>query len=870
MARPIASGLTVWRILVRRELAILSATPLAVLFVIAFLLAQGFTSFYLASLLESGAASLTPVFAFHPWLLLFFAPAFGQRLLAEERRLGSLESLLTMPVPPAALVAAKFCAGWLVILFALALTFPLWLTLAYLGEPDHGQIAASYIGSGLVAGVFLAVASACSAACRSQVSAFVSAVALCFALTLAGWPVLLEALRGWLSAPLLESLAALAILPHYEKFTAGLLDLASLLIYGGHILFWLALAYVFASGSLPLRRLIVPVASLAVLAVSAMILADQLVRRQQWDLTQDKTHTITAGTQDILTGLAASAQPITLRFFFSSRALLPYASLHNYGRAARDLAYALAQAAGGKIQLDIIDPAPFSKDEERALAAGLQPIPLPSGEAAFLGFAASNRIGGYEAAAQLLPERRAYLEYDFARALAALGRTQKPKLGIVSNLPLDTGAAGLPAALAGQARPFLLYQYIQQRFAPEFLEHNFTGIPLSFAAVLIAHPRALSPTALYALDQYLMAGGRLAIFADPHSEISLLAASQTSQPVKGYRTRSDLAPLLEKWGILYDSGAVLADRQLAQEVLTYADPRSPAQLYPLWLTLAGAGINPAHAITSGLDFINLATTGTLTIAAAAAARAQPLLTSSADSQILPVAEVLARPSPQALLDRFSPSGARHILAASLSGPFASAFAKPPQEVKTAAKTNAHRQHSPDSAHIIFIADSDIFDDRFWARKQNLAGSEIITPFAGNGDFVLNALDYLAGAPGLIDLRARARRARPFSRIVAMEEEAAAQSAEEIAALEKIIAGLEADLADPAAFTPPRQREAQRALRLHRESLRAIQDRLRQDITRFYNILRFSNIALLPLILALAAVFWRLRRARRMKPAGENR
>ena len=227
------------RAIYRRELASYFATPLAYVFIVIFLLLAGAFTFSLGGFFERGQADLAPFFSFHPWLYLFLVPAVAMRLWAEERRSGSIELLLTLPVRPGVAVSAKFLAGLTFIALALALTFPVWITVNYLGAPDNGAILAGYVGSLLMAGGFLAVGSCLSAATRSQVIAFILTVAVCFVLLLAGFPLVLDAFRDWAPAALLDAIASLSFLTHFQAISKGVLDLRDILYFVMTIGVWL-------------------------------------------------------------------------------------------------------------------------------------------------------------------------------------------------------------------------------------------------------------------------------------------------------------------------------------------------------------------------------------------------------------------------------------------------------------------------------------------------------------------------------------------------------------------------------------------------------------------------------------------------------
>jgi ABC-2 type transport system permease protein len=217
--------------LFRRELASYFATPVAYVFIVIFLVLAGAFTFYLGGFFERGQADLQSFFSFHPWLYLFLVPAVAMRLWAEERKSGTIELLLTLPITMWQAVLAKFLAAWAFVGIALALTFPLWITVNYLGSPDNGVIVASYLGSFLMAGSFLAIGACLSAATRNQVVAFILTVVVCFALLLAGFPLVLDFFRAWAPDLLVDGIAQLSFLTHFSAIAKGVIDLRDLLFF---------------------------------------------------------------------------------------------------------------------------------------------------------------------------------------------------------------------------------------------------------------------------------------------------------------------------------------------------------------------------------------------------------------------------------------------------------------------------------------------------------------------------------------------------------------------------------------------------------------------------------------------------------------
>ena len=223
----------------KRELRSYFATPVAYVFIVIFLVLSSAFTFYLGNLYERGQADLMPFFTFHPWLYLFLVPAVSMRLWSEERKSGTIELLLTLPVTMWQAVLGKFLAAWAFIGIALALTFPLWITVNYLGDPDNGVIFASYLGSLLMAGAFLAIGSCISASTRNQIVAFILTVVICFLLVMAGFPLVLDAFRAWAPQGLVDAIAGLSFLTHFVSISKGVIDLRDLLYFALMIGFWL-------------------------------------------------------------------------------------------------------------------------------------------------------------------------------------------------------------------------------------------------------------------------------------------------------------------------------------------------------------------------------------------------------------------------------------------------------------------------------------------------------------------------------------------------------------------------------------------------------------------------------------------------------
>ena len=871
----------------RRELVGYFATPLALVFTSVFLVAGAAACFYLGGFFDLGQAELTAFFRFVPWLYLFFLPALSMRLWAEERRLGTWDLLLSLPVPLLATVLAKFLAAWTLALMALALSAPLWFTISWLGEPDHGVVLAGYLGSALLAGCYLAIGTCLSALTRNQLIAFIVTVAVCFLFMLAGLSFVLDFVKDWVSAPVLDLLAAFSFLPYFRTMIRGLIDARALIFFGGVIVVWLAAAAIavdrqrFLGGAPPrygwLRR-IAPLSAFVLLGViflSGNLLAHNTLRQARWDLTEPRLFTLSEGTHRMLRQLE---EPIALQFFFSHRQASNWPWLTHYARRVEDLLEEMAMKANGKIVLTRSSPAPFSPQEDEALALGINGQNNGEGELIYFGLAGSNAVDTVEVIPIFAPEREFYLEYDLARLIHNLDTPRRAVVGVISNLPLDTGHGGIVEAMEGRSQPFLIYRELVDRFDVRFLERELVAVPADVDVLLLAHPRPLAAHAAYAVDQFVMRGGRVLAFVDPYSEVSLTAGPQ-GQPLPGATRMSALPRLFASWGVAMDEAYVVADAGRAQRVRQARDDRRAFADYLLWLGLTPAELNRDSLMTASLDRLNLASVGALRIAPPPDVTVTPLVTSSGDAGLLASSFAFTRPAPDELRRNFvrDEDAAPYVIAAQLSGQFASAFADDPPPLPDDAPPGTsrppHLAVADAPANLVVFADSDIFDDRFWVELRRFADETIAVPMADNAQFLLNAIEVLTGSDELIGLRGREASDRPFTRLNEVRRAAEARFLEEEEAVyqrvrvaEQALRGLDeaGALSEDAAR---RAAEYRAELVGARQALRSVQQALREDIERITNWVTALNLLAMPALLLLVwfVLPWLLRRRRRHLP-----
>ncbi|HUO83399.1 MAG TPA: Gldg family protein [Gammaproteobacteria bacterium] len=632
---------------------------------------------------------------------------------------------------------------------------------------------------------------------------------------------------------------------------------------------------------------------LAVLFVALTVVSNALLRGMRLDLTENDLYTLAEGTRNIL---GSMEEPVNLYFFFSEASTENVPMLRSYANRVRELLEEFAIESGGKIELHVIDPQPFSEEEERAAAFGLQGVPVgDSGESIYFGLAGTNAIDTLVAIPFFQQENEEFLEYDIAKLVHALVNPDKPVIGLYSSLPMGMS---FDAATQQVREPWVIASQIEQLFELRQLDATLSGLD-EVDVLMLAHPKDLPDDALYAIDQFVLGGGRALIFVDPHAE----ADTPPQDPQNPYapmtaNRASDLERLFEAWGVSYDRTEVLADRRYALEI--NAGSGNTVRHLAI-LGFDDTAFNADDVITAGLNSINVAMTGRVGIDEEKSLSLTPLIESSTEAMPVPASRLSFMPDPASLQTGFEPTGERYVVAARLEGKVASAFpdgepaaggadaadaegevpdaeggARDDPEVDPA----GHHAESAQAVNLIVVADTDMLSDWLWVRTQSFFGQRISTAWANNGDFVANALDNLTGSSDLISIRGRATFSRPFEKVEALEraadeallaKEQALQA--ELAETERKLTELQSRRDDQSALilTPEQSAEIERFqaenLRLRRE-LRQVRHDLEKSIEDLGTWLKVVNIALVPALISIFALLaLLLRRRQRKAPRG---
>jgi ABC-type uncharacterized transport system involved in gliding motility auxiliary subunit len=619
--------------------------------------------------------------------------------------------------------------------------------------------------------------------------------------------------------------------------------------------------------------------ALAVLFLGVVMLSNLGLRGMRLDLTQNRLYTLSPGTKQVLGELK---EPINLYFYFSRDAAAKQSPLiMPYATRVREFLEELAARSGGKIRLQAIDPQPFSEDEDRATEAGLQSLQTGAGgETLYFGLAGTNSTDGRSVIPNFQPDREEFLEYDVAKLIQELATPKKAVIGLISTLPMQ-GQFNPMTGQMGDTWPIL--SQLEQLFTIRSLTTDIDHVDKDVDVLMVVHPKQLAPKTLYAIDQFVMRGGKVLLFLDPDSGADT-AGQDPSNPFAGATANhsSDLAPLLAAWGVNYDPSKVIGDLELGLEV------RSSAQGQPTRhigiLGLRREDMNAKDVDTASLDAINVATAGFLTARQGATTKFEPLLLSSTNAAPLPASRFNAMLDPASLRDGFKPTGIRYALAARITGPVSSAYPQgaPADQKPAAGPPVAHLAKSVAPANIVVVADTDMLMDYMWVQTHELLGQRIAQAFANNGDFVANALDNLSGSNALISIRGRATFSRPFERVEALRRQADDRLRSKVLELQAELQQTETKLTDLQSkrndqaslmLTPEQEAELKRFTAEKarvRKQLRETQRGLDVEINRLDIWLKVINIAIAPLAVAIAgAIILSLRRRRKSmgaKPA----
>ena len=591
------------------------------------------------------------------------------------------------------------------------------------------------------------------------------------------------------------------------------------------------------------------------LFIGSVILVNSLVTSLRLDLTEDKLYTLSEGTVNILKGLE---EPIRFDLYFSQKELTGFDPVvANYGIRVRDLLEEYSAHSDGKLILTVIDPEPFSEEEDEAVSFGLQGVPVNrAGDRAYFGLVASNSTDDQEIIPMFQSNKQSSLEYDLTRMVHNLAYPKKPRIGILSSLPvMGIETQKLPTwAFATNILDF--FEITEYGSAVDEIDQDVD-------VLMVIHPKELKEPTLYAIDQYLLRGGKAMIFVDPLAE-----GDNTQSPGEGVipDLDSDLDHLFKVWGIEVLKEKIAGDSNAAMRVQARTAKGPEEVSYLPWLSLGPESFNQSDFTTSDLNVINMGTVGIINKPEGSTLDFMPLIETTMQSMIMERDLIMFQPDPKVMMDNFKSEERKQLLIARISGEVESAFPEGKPNLTDDENFEADANYvGKGELNIILAADTDILRDMFWIREENMFGMSIPKAIANNGDFIVNALENLSGNSDLISLRTRGEYSRPFERVEALRRDAESKFRErEQKLLEKLkqteekIQAIQAQQGEEsAAVLSKAQTEEIEKFRkervLTRKELRNVQHDLKKNIERLGNQLRFVNIGLIPLLIIIFTI-----------------
>ena len=667
-------------------------------------------------------------------------------------------------------------------------------------------------------------------------------------------------------------------------------------------------------------------AGLVVIAVALVFAVAIISLLPGWriDLTEDNLYSLSDGTRNIVASLE---HPIELMFFYSDSAIEDLPQIRSYGTRVQELLREIVIASNGRLSMSVIDPEPFSEDEDLATQYGVQAVPVTQGgEAIYFGLVViqTDADGGGPVVVPVLetmplirPDQEQFLEYEFLKLITRVGNPDLPVVGLLTELDIDGGFN----PIMGQATPpWMVMDFIRQLYEVRRVDIAADDIDVDIDLLMIVHPQDLSQQMLYAIDQHVMRGGKTMVFLDPSADSMVTRSPQGNLIPAGMS--SDLPGLLAAWGIAYASDKVLTDSDLALRVRMGQNQQPEAHLGMLGVhreNLAGDDI-----ITNRLEAINFSSTGAIASAENANTVFEPLIQSSTNAMLMDAGFLEDVSDPSILFDEFVSAQQSFVIAARVSGVIDSAFpdgrpvveeadveaveetdvedsevdeSDSAEDTEADASTGvdedpgAEREESPVAEHIassngevniVIFADTDMLSDRLWVQVAQFLGQRIPQPFANNGDIVINTLDNLSGSADLVSIRSRGTYSRPFTRVLNLQRKADDRLRIEESELLDRLTETEAALAELnqtkdgqliGQITPEIQAEIDQfnaELLDTRRRLRDVQFQLSEDIEQLGSRLKAINTGLIPILLTLLLLGASYLRAQGRRTANQNR
>lgn len=579
------------------------------------------------------------------------------------------------------------------------------------------------------------------------------------------------------------------------------------------------------------------------------------------DLTEEKMFTLSPGTKAILKKLDT---PVQIRFYATQSKDMPV-ELKTYAQRVEDILNEYKKHGGSKIQVKKFDPQPDSDAEDSANLDAVEGQQINFGDKAYLGLAVS-MLDAKVALPFLDPRRERLLEYDITRAIANVITTEKAVVGIMSSLPIFGQANPMMMQMGGQRQePWVFISELKRDFTVKEIQPGAEKIDDDVSILLVVHPKNFADKTLYALDQFILRGGKLIAFVDPLSVVDSRNAPQ-GNPLQGaMNAGSDLNKFTKAWGLEYDGGKVVADMVYTTKI----NRGNRAEDSPAVLSLTDRAVNTNEVVTSQIDNILLPFAGGFTGTPVDGLKQTVLIHSSEQSQL--VEKFMAEFGGENITKDFQPSGKEYALALRLAGQFKSVFPdgppSSPAETNSLPASGGHLKESAKETAVILVADSDLLYDQFAAQVQNIFGQRVVFPMNGNLNLVQNMIEQNAGDENLISVRSRATMNRPFTKVREMQVAAEQRFRSKIRDLEKGLQETQTRLSElqqaksgagqqKFILSPEQQAELNKFRQKQAEAnkeLKQVRKDLRKEIDSLENRLKWLNIAGMPLLVTAAGI-----------------
>tara|TARA_B100000676_G_C18083697_1_gene853267 strand:- start:1400 stop:3280 length:1881 start_codon:yes stop_codon:yes gene_type:complete len=594
----------------------------------------------------------------------------------------------------------------------------------------------------------------------------------------------------------------------------------------------------------------------AIVFIAANIFSNEALNGFRVDLTERSLFTISGSTKTVI---ASIDEPILLRLFFSKGVGEVNPDLATHFDRVHGLLKQYVSLSNGKIRLELHHPTPYSKDEDRALAYGLRGVATSeAGDPGYFGLAGINSTDDQAVIPFFALERESFLEFDLTKVVYTLVNPVKKVVGVISTLPVH----GRHAPPYGTTPRWPVMGQLDPLFNIQALNAEIRVIPPDVDLLMLVQPTRLTKATLYAIEQFVLRGGRALVFVDPYVEAQSITARSGRE-----LGRDNINLLLANWGVVMAPDKIAADVDAARRINMPVDGRLQVLDYVVWLSLQPKHFNRRDLVTAEMSRINLATPGILEPTHLPKTEVTPLMTTGNNTMRIDVAQV-AKPDPDAIgmFRDFRPENESHMIAVRLTGDVKSSFADGPPTNASQAFKEDHLARSAKPIDVIVVADVDMLHEKFWADIRIEGDQQVPTPFANNADFVVNALDTLAGGEDLVGLRARRESSRPFVYVDNIRRDAERRyRSKERALIDRINkTQIEIDAlvaregasvgADVLSSTERSQiDQLRRDIVTMRQELREVQHALREDIERLDATLKFFNIGAVPIALAILSL-----------------